>query len=334
MKIAVLSPIHWRTPPRIYGPWELIASYVAEGMVKKGHEVTLYATGDSVTKARLRSICPRPIMEDSSLDLKVYQYLHTSLALEEADQFDIIHNHYDAYPLAFSKLIKTPIVTTLHGFSSQTPTIYQKYPRSPLVSISYSQREASPGLSYIANVYHGIPLNEYPFNDKPEDYFCYLGRISPTKGVDLAIELAQKKKIKFLMAGLIAEEEKDFFNQFVKPRLNRDIRYLGNLGEEKKEVLRKSRGLIHLTRRNEDFGLTLIEAMAGGTPVIGMNHGSIPEIVEDQKTGFVVSSLEEAEKTIQKIDKIDRRACRERVEEYFSLEKMIDGYEKVYQTII
>lgn len=336
MKIAVLSPIHWRTPPRKYGPWELIASYVAEGMVKRGHQVTLYATGDSKTCGRLRWLCPRPICEDSSLEPKVYQYLHSALVFEEANGYDIIHNHYDAYPLVFSKLVKTPVVTTLHGFSSpQVTEIYRKYSNTFYVSISFADRQHVPDLNYIANVYHGIPIEEYEFNDRPEDYFCFIGRMSPDKGVHLAIRLAKKLGIRLKLAGFVPGENEEFFEKEIKPNLNQKIQYFGLLNNEDKKVLiRKAVGFLHLNTYPEGFGLTLVEAMASGTPVIGMNLGSIPEIVRDKRTGFVVSTLGEVERAIIKIEHISRKSCRERVEKYFSLDRMLTDYEKVYKKII
>lgn len=336
MKIAILSPIHWRTPPRKYGPWELIASFITEGMVKKGHEVTLYATGDSQTKAQLHWICPRPLMEDPSLESKVYQYLHTSLVFEEAQNYDIIHNHFDAYPLCFSKLIKTPVVTTLHGFSSpQVSKIYQKYLNTYFVSISFADRKHAPDLNYIANIYHGIPIEQYQYQDKPENYFCFIGRVSPDKGVHLAVRAARNLGIKFYLAGLIAPENKDYFEKEIKPNLNQKIQYLGLLEERaKKELLRNAAGFLHLNTYPEGFGLTLIEALACGTPVIGMNLGSISEVIENKKTGFVVNTPQQAEEAIKKIDQISRKDCRERVEKYFTVERMVEDYEKVYQKIL
>ncbi|PJC28444.1 glycosyl transferase [Candidatus Shapirobacteria bacterium CG_4_9_14_0_2_um_filter_39_11] len=336
MKIAILSSIHWRTPPKKYGPWELIASYITEGMVKKGHEVTLYASGDSQTKACLRWVCPRPICEDPTLEPKVYQYLHSALVFEEANEYDIIHNHYDAYPLVFSKLVKTPVVTTLHGFSSsQVTEIYKKYSNTFYISISYADRKHAPDLNYIANIYHGIPVNEYEFNNKPENYFCFLGRISPDKGVHLAVKLAKKLGIKLKIAGLLIKEEEEFFNTQIKPNLNQNIQYLGLIdNKEKKKLLKNALGFLHLNTYSEGFGLTLVEAMASGTPVIGMNLGSIPEIIEDNKTGFVISDTREAIEAIKKIDKIERKVCRERVEKFFSLDRMIDEYEQIYHKIL
>ncbi|PIV00193.1 glycosyl transferase [Candidatus Shapirobacteria bacterium CG03_land_8_20_14_0_80_39_12] len=334
MKIAILSSIHWRTPPRDYGPWELIASWVTEGMVKRGHQVTLYATGDSITQGQLKWICPRPISEDHDLEPKVYQYLHSARVFEEAENYDIIHNHYDAYPLVFSKLVKTPVVTTIHGFSSpQVREIYQRYSNTYFVSISMADRKHAPDLNYIGNVYHGIPLNEYQFNDRPESYWCFIGRISPEKGIHLAVKLIKKLGLRFKIAGLIQDQK--YFDNEIKPFLDPKIEYLGTVSDEvKKDLLKNALGFLHLNTYPEGFGLTLIEAMACGTPVIGMNLGSIPEVIEDQKTGFVVNTLEEAEVAIKKIDQISRKDCRERVEKHFTVEKMVDEYEKVYHQIL
>lgn len=336
MKIAILSPIHWRTPPRKYGGYEIIASYIAEGMVKKGHTVTLYATGDSLTSGQLRWVCPRPIEEDVTLNGKVYQYLHSALPFEDAQNYDIIHNHYDAYPLVFSKLVNTPVVTTIHGFTNVDVTkIYQKYINTHYVSISYADRKNDPDMPWIANVYHGIPVEEYMFNDKPHDYFCFLGRICADKGVHLAIKVAKKLGFKLKLAGLIPLESKDFFEKEVKPHLSSKIEYLGEISNEaKKTLLQHARGLLHLNTYPEGFGIPLLEAMACGTPVIGLNQGSIAEVIEDKKTGFVVNNIDEAEEAVQKIDQISRENCRKRVEESFTVERMVDNYEKVYQKIL
>lgn len=334
MRIAILSPIHWRTPPRMYGPWELIASSIAEGMVKRGHEVTLYATGDSETAGKLRWVCPRPLMEDPSLERKVYQYLHTAKVFEEADEFDIIHNHYDVYPLVFSKLVKTPVVTTMHGFSSpQAAVVARNYPNTSFVSISYADRKHAPDLNWVANIYHGIPVESYEFSDSPSDYFLYLGRISAEKGVHLSVKLARDMGIKLKIAGLMQDQQ--YFDEEIKPFLDKNIEFLGEVEERTKaDLIKSALGFLHLNTYPEGFGLTLIEAMAGGTPVIGMNNGSVPEVVEDGKTGFVVSGLDEAKKAVKNIAKISRKACRKRVEDLFSVSRMVDEYEALYKNII
>lgn len=334
MKIAILSSIHWRTPPRKYGPWELIASYIAEGMVRKGHEVTLYATGDSITKGRLKWVCPRPTMEDGNLETKVYQYLHSVLPFEDAAEYDVIHNHYDAYPLVFSKLVETPVVTTIHGFSSpQVSKVYRTYNNTNYVSISLADRKNCPDLNYVANVYHGIPIENYSYNETPEDYFCYVGRICADKGVDLTVRLAKKMGFRLLIAGLMQDQQ--YFDKEIKPFLSNKIEYLGMIEEKEKiKLLGKAKAFLHLNTYPEGFGLTLIEAMACGTPVIGMDLGSVAEVVENGETGMVLSDIGEAEKAIDNIDKITRKDCRERVNKYFTVERMVDNYEKVYQEIL
>lgn len=336
MRIAILSPIHWRTPPRKYGPWELIASYISEGMVDRGHKVTLYATGDSKTRGRLRWVCPRPLFEDKSLETRVYQYLHSSLVFEEAQEFDIIHNHYDVFPLVFSRLVKTPVVTTMHGFSSeQVPIICKKYSNTYFVSISLADRAHAPDINWIANIYHGIPTEKYEFNESSENYFTFIGRISPDKGVHLALKVAKKMGLKFKFAGLIDEANREYFEKEIRLNLNKDRVYLGEISEsEKIELLKNARGFLHLNTYPEGFGLSLIEAMACGTPVVAMNKGSIPEVVEDKKSGYVVENLEQVKDSISKIDEIKRKDCRLRVEGLFSLERMLNDYEKVYKKIL
>lgn len=336
MRIAILAPIHWRTPPRRYGGYEIIASHIAEGMVKMGHSVTLYATEDSLTSGKLRSVCPRPLEEDRTLEGKVFQYLHSALPFEEADEFDIIHNHYDAYPLVFSKLVKTPVVTTIHGFTNSSVTkIYEKYENTHYVSISYADRKNGPKMNWTANIYHGIPVEEYVFENSPQDYFCFLGRICADKGIHLSIQIARKLGIKLKLAGLIPNDSKDYFEKEVKPYLSSTIEYLGEISnEEKKTLLQNAQCLLHLNTYPEGFGIPLIEAMACGTPVIGMNNGSIPEVVEDGRTGYVVDTVTEAEHAIKKISSISRKSCRKRVETFFSVERMLTDYERVYTNII
>jgi glycosyltransferase involved in cell wall biosynthesis len=190
-------------------------------------------------------------------------------------------------------------------------------------------------MRWIANVYHGIPVEEYVFNDTPQDYFCFLGRICEDKGIHLSIKVAKKLGIKLKLAGLIPLENKDFFEKEVKPHLSSQIEYLGEISNEaKKTLLQHAKGLLHLNTYSEGFGIPLIEAMACGTPVIGMNHGSIAEVIEDKKTGFVVNNTDEAEDAVRKIDHISRKSCRERVETFFSVDRMVNDYEQVYKKII
>ncbi|MFC2087553.1 glycosyltransferase family 4 protein [Bacteroidota bacterium] len=334
MKIAILSPVTWRTPPLKYGPWEQVASNITEGLVEKGFEVTLFATGDSITKGELSSVCEHPCAEDSSIDPKVAECLHISHLMEQADSFDIIHNNFDFLPLTYSRLIKTPMVTTIHGFSSlKIIPVYIKYNRTThYVSISNSDR--NPELEYAATVYNGINIDEFIFNREPEDYLLFFGRIHPEKGTYEAIEIAKKTKRKLIISGLIQDQE--YFNLKVQPYINNDdIVYVGNSGpKERLELLSRACALVHPIGFPEPFGLSVVEAMACGTPVVAFNLGSMPELILHEKTGFLVSNTDEAIEAVKNVNSINRNKCTEWASSMFSRQKMIEGYLKVYKKIL
>src|ERR1700712_2962605 len=244
MRVAVLAPVAWRTPPRHYGPWEQIASNITEGLVKRGLDVTLFATGDSITAGKLDSICEQGYEEDRTRDAKVLECLHISNLMEKASQFDIIHNNFDFLPLTYSRLIKTPIITTIHGFSSQKIiAVYKKYNTgSHYVSISNSDR--SPELNYLATVYNGLNTAEFEFNAKPDDYLLYFGRIHHDKGTAEAIEIARKSKRKLLIAGIIQDE--GYYKEKIEPQFDEQIVYIGHAGPGKrKELLGRALALLH-----------------------------------------------------------------------------------------
>jgi len=337
MKIAELAPIAWRTPPREYGPWEQVASYLTEGLVERGHEVTLFATADSITKAKLVAVCPRPYEEDKSINARLYEFWHDSTCFEMADQFDIIHNDFDFSPLTYSKFVKTPLVTTVHGFAlPDFIKLYRKYKDNYFISISYASRKAAPDLNWVGNVYHGIDLKNFSFNPQPKDYLLFLGRISKDKGTHLAIEVAKKAKKQLIISGIVPEPEKKYFETMVKPYIDdKNIKFVGPADPVKRnELFRNALATLHLITFDEPFGLTLIESMATGTPVIAINRGSIPEIIEDGKTGFVVRDEKEAVIKVKDINKINRLDCRKRVEENFTVDIMVDNYLKIFEKII
>jgi glycosyltransferase involved in cell wall biosynthesis len=334
MKIAILSPITWRTPPLKYGPWEQVASNIAEGMVEKGIEVTLFATGDSISKGKLSSILEHPYAEDPSIDPKVSECLHISNLMEQADSFDIIHNNFDFLPLTYSKLIKTPMVTTIHGFSSsKIIPVFKKYnDTTHYVSISNSDR--NPELTYAATVYNGININEFVFNQEPEDYLLFFGRIHPDKGTYEAIEIAKKTKRKLIISGLIQDQK--YFDQKIQPCINNnDIVYVGNSGpKDRLTLLSQAFALLHPISFPEPFGLSVVEAMACGTPVIAFNLGAMPEIILHEETGFLVSNTDEAVEAVNNVSLINRSKCNEWASSMFSRQKMIEGYLKVYRKIL
>ncbi len=334
MRIAVLSPVSWRTPPRHYGPWEAVVSLLTEELVRMGLDVTLFATGDSRTKARLVAVCPRPYSEDHSVDPKVAECLHISEIFERAAEFDLIHNHFDFLPLTYSGLVETPVLTTIHGFSSPAiMPVFRKYnARSYYVSISDSDR--SPDLDYIATIHHGIDVAQFPFSDAKGQYLLFFGRIHPHKGVHEAIQVAQRTGIKLVIAGII--QDRDYFAARVEPHIDgTTVEYLGSVGpDQRADVLGRALALLHLISFDEPFGLSMVESMACGTPVIAFARGSIPEIVRHGKTGYVVEDIEGAINAVAAVTKIDRSICRADVKQRFTSTRMAHDYVGVYKEIL
>ncbi len=333
MKVAVLAPVAWRTPPRHYGPWEQIASNIAEGLVKLGIEVTLFATGDSITASSLDAVCATGYEEDRGQDAKVLECLHISNLMEKAGEFDIIHNNFDFLPLTYSTLIKTPVITTIHGFSSpRIIPVYKKYNHTGYyVSISNSDR--SPQLNYLATVYNGLDTRDFKFYEEAEDYLLYFGRIHPDKGTAEAIEIAQKSKRKLLIAGII--QDGNYYREKVEPFLSDQIQYIGHAGPDKrKDLLGNAAALLHPIAFNEPFGMSVAEAMLCGTPVIAFNKGSMPELIKDAQTGFLVDNVDEAADAVTWLDQIARIDCHEWASEQFSSEKMVADYLKLYEQIL
>ncbi len=330
-RVAILSPVAWRTPPRRYGAWETVAGNIAEGLAARGWDVTLFATADSVTRARLHAVVERGYEEDSTADAKVAEYLHLSEAFGHAAEFDLIHSHYDFMALCYSRLVKTPVLTTIHGFSSpRIMPVYEKYRDGYFVSISNSDR--APGLNYLATVYNGIDLALYPLQERGGANLVFLGRIHPDKGVHLAIEVARMSGLPLLIAGIIQDQA--YFREQVEPHLDGSIRYIGAVDVAgKNELFASARALLHLNTIPERFGLVLAEANAAGVPVIAMDLGSCREVIADGQTGFLVNGAAEAVQALQRIPEIRREACRQRVEQHFSVQTMVEGYEAVYRTI-
>ena len=327
-----MSPVAWRTPPRQYGAWETIASNITEGLVEAGWDVTLFATGDSITKAKLHAIIPRGYEEDKSVDPKVAEYLHLSEVFDRAHEFDLIHSHLDFMALTYSHLIKTPLLTTIHGFSSpKIMPVYEKYHDNYFVSISDSDRQE--GLNYLGTVYNGIDLTLHDFHEKGGDTLVFLGRIHPDKGTHLAIEVAKRSHRKLVIAGIIQDET--YFKEKVAPEIDgKHIVYIGPVGaREINELFREAYALLHLNTIPERFGLVLVEAGAGGVPVIAMDKGSCREVISEGVTGFLVCDVEDAVKSLDRIPELDRNQCRKRVEDHFSLPVMVSQYEKIYQKI-
>jgi glycosyltransferase involved in cell wall biosynthesis len=309
-----------------------VASNITEGLIARGWDVTLFATRDSVTRAHLHAVVDRGYEEDPTGDAKVAEYLHISEAFEHAAEFDLIHSHYDFMALTYTRLVKTPVLTTVHGFSSpKIMPVYEKYGAGYFVSISDSDR--APGLNYLATVYNGIDLALYPLQESGGDDLIFLGRIHPDKGVHLAIEVARLSGRRLIIAGIIQDEV--YYREKLQPHIDgQKISYIGPVGiVEKNELFARACALLHLNTIPERFGLVLAEANAAGVPVIAMDLGSCREVIGDGQTGFLVNNVHEAVLALQRLPEINRRACRQRVQQYFSIETMVEGYEKVYETI-
>jgi glycosyltransferase involved in cell wall biosynthesis len=334
MHVAMLSPIAWRTPPRDYGPWEYFVSLLTEGLVEEGVEVSLFATKDSQTRGNLIGVCPKGYEEDKELIPKVWECMHISNLFEIGDNFDIIHNSFDFLPLTYMKMTKTPIITTIHGFSStKILPVYKKYNKK-CYYVSISDSDRSPELDYIGTVHHGIDLNQFTYRAERGNYLLFFGRIHHDKGAKEAIEISLRFGMKLIMAGII--QDKNYFNQEIKPYLDNDkVQYIGSVGPERRNnILGEAYALIHPINFNEPFGLSVVEAMACGTPVVAFNKGSMPEVISDGKSGFLVNSIKEAVKALKKVKTIDRLDCRKWVEEKFNVKRMVKDYIHLYEKIL
>lgn len=338
MKVAILAPIAWHIPPRKYGPWEQVAGSLADGLVDRGVDVTLFATSKARTKARLRAVIPSPYNEVSGWSARVAEQLHFSYCFEHSQEFDLIHNHANCYPLAFTPFVTTPVVTTLHGsalLEPETHPMYLRFEGLPYVSISNAERQGLRSLNYVATVYNGIDLRQFTFREKPGDYLVFLGRISAEKGTHLAIEIAERVGMPLKIGANIPPEEQDYFETLIRPRLKGAIEYVGEVGpKERDKLLGGALASLHPTTVPEPFGLTIVEAQATGTPVIGFGKGSVPEVIRNGVTGFVVKGVTEAVFAVQKAHTISRAVCRRWVEEHFTVDRMVEGYISVYEKVI
>jgi glycosyltransferase involved in cell wall biosynthesis len=334
-RVALLAPISWPTPPPGYGPWEQIAYNIADGMRRRGLDVTLFATGDSQFAGRVASLVPVGTSEDPTLNGDVYGALHIGRLFERAAEFDLIHNNFDWKPLTYALATpKPPMITTIHGFSS--PPILAAYyagaARSFYCSISDADRD--PGLDYLATTYNGIDPDAFTFVDRAGDYLLFFARFHPEKGAHLAIEIAKRAGVRLKMAGIPHDEA--YFREQVEPHIDGDaVQFLGHVrGPARDELLGGALALVHMTTRPERFGLTLIESMACGTPVLGAAMGSVPEIVIDGVTGFTCATVDDAVARVPQLAALSRAACRERVVTTFSTERMVDRYLDAYRTAL
>jgi glycosyltransferase involved in cell wall biosynthesis len=340
MKIAQIAPLWERVPPPAYGGIELVAALLTEELVRRGHEVTLFASGDSTTQAKLESIHPHPLRLDPSIkEAGVYEMLHLSHAYEKADEFDIVHSHMGYVALPYAKMVKTPTVHTLHGiFTPDNEKMFSYAKKEPYVSISDAQQKKELGLNYVTTVYNGIDFTTHQFHLEPDrsPYLAFLGRISPEKGTHLAIEIAKKSGWQLRMAGKVDVVDVEYFEQEIKPHIDGEqIIYLGEANHtQKNRLLGGAVATLFPITWREPFGLVMIESMAAGTPVIATKLGSTPEIIVDGKTGFLCNEMSEFISAIDKAAKLDRYAIRNDVTHRFGVKQMVDGYEAVYRQLL
>ena len=340
MRIAQIAPLWERVPPPAYGGIELVVGLLTDELVRRGHEVTLFASGDSITLAKLVSVHPRALRLDPTIkDCSIYEMLNLASVYGLSEEFDIIHAHTGHGALSYANLVKTPTVHTLHGiFTPDNEKMFRFGKNQPYVSISNTQREARLELNYVATVYNGIDVSSYKFHAQPEDppYLAFLGRISPEKGAHLAIEIAKLAGWRLKMAGKVDAVDVEYFEKEIKPQIDSDqIEYLGEANHTQKNALMGGAvaTLFPITWR-EPFGLVMVESMASGTPVIAMKLGSTVEIIAHGKTGFLCHNTTECINALDQVTHLDRYACREHVENFFNTRQMTDGYEAVYQKIV
>jgi glycosyltransferase involved in cell wall biosynthesis len=332
MKLALLGPIAWRVPPRHYGPWEQVTSLLAEGLVRRGVAVTLFASLDSQTSATLDGVVRTGYEEDPDLDGRVWEAIHVSHAFARSGEFDLVHNHLDWLPLAFSAHCRAPLLTTIHGFSG--PEILPAYQRADSAYVSISDADRAPELDYLATVYHGIDLNQIALDAVGGDDLVILGRIHPDKGTAAAIEIARMADRALIIAGPI--QDQTYFEELVAPHIDgKQVRYLGSVGPERRsDLLGSAHALLHPIGFDEPFGLSVVEAMAAGTPVVAYGRGSMPEIIDHGRTGFLVADPAAAAAAVDAAADLDRTAIRRVAERRFSADRMVDDYLAVYKTLL
>ncbi len=332
MRIALLGPIAWRTPPRAYGPWELVVSLLAEGLVARGVDVTLFATLDSQTSAKLDGVCPRPYNDDPQLDGRVWEALHTAHCIARSSEFDIVHNHLDWLPLAMSHLFQTRLLTTIHGFGDRR--IMPAYQRSTSAFVSISDADRAAELEYVATVYHGIDPSLWTFISEPGEALVAFGRIHPDKATADAIEIARRLGRRLIICGPVHDEK--YYAERVAPHIDGEsVRYLGNIGgDDRARVLGQAAALLHPLGFDEPFGLSVVEAMACGTPVLGYRRGALPETVEDGVTGFLVDDVDEAVAAMPRVLALDRAHIASVARQRFSADRMVDEYISVYERLM
>lgn len=338
MRIAQIAPLAERVPPKRYGGTERVVHALTEELVRRGHEVTLFASGDSQTSAKLESVYPRALREAKLKDpygANNWSLLNLGLAYELQDEFDIIHDHVMPLGLPTANLATTPVVVTMHGpFTGENRKLFQTFRNPHVVTVSEAQVYPVPGINHAGTVYNGLAMEDYVFGKEGGDYLLFVGRISIEKGVHMAIDVAQQLDMKLIIAAKLEKGDQPYFREYVEPRLSERVEWVGEVGEEERnKLMAGARCLLHPVTFREPFGLVLIEAMACGCPVVAFNRGSIAEIIDTGKTGFVVEDVEGMVDAVLAIDQIDRSACRAHALKNFSAKHMADGYEKIYKKL-
>jgi len=337
MRIAQIAPLWIPIPPYTYGGTELVISWLCDELVRRGHEITLFATEDSKTSAKLVPIWPKSLWRAKLRSPHAAYTLLYEKLLSLQDKFDIIHDHCEFYTTAYTRFLKPPVITTLHHpLTEETIILYKKFSNINFVAISKNQKKSGPGMNIVRTIYHGLPIDKYQFNPNPKNYLFWLSKIQPDKGIAEAIDIAKLSNENLIISGNILPEYGDYFNFRIKPLIDgKKIQFVGASNFDKKiELFKNAKAFIFPVKRPEPFGLVVIEAMACGTPVIAFKVGSMPELIEDGKTGFLVNSVEEACQALKKIDKISRNDCREHIKKNFNLKRMVNRYEKLYKKIL
>ncbi len=359
MRIAMLAPISWPLPPAGYGPWEQVASNLTEALVNRGHQVTLFASGDSITTADLAATVPhssstwpaeererpRRFDPDSGLlegppDARALEELHIAACMERAaaGEFDIVHSHLHVHALGYARLIPCPLVSTLHGVAwvRALHPLLLRYKECSFVSLSDAERVFLPDLNYVATVHNGIRIQDFPFEADKEDYLLFAGRIAPEKGAAEAIQVALRTGRRLLIAGLVEPQYEQYFDTRVRPYVDdKQIEYLGLLSRaELAPLYRRAAAVLFLISWAEPFGLVAVEAQASGTPIIATARGALPEIVIDGETGFVVESFDAAAGAVGRLNEISPTACRSNVERRFTDACMAAGYDAAYRGLV
>lgn len=338
MKIAQIAPLVERVPPKRYGGTERVVCALTEELVARGHEVTLFASGDSQTSAKLESVYPRGLREAHIKDmygLNNWLLLSLGLAYELQDEFDIIHDHLAPFSLPIANLASTPVIMTMHGdFNTSNRKLFQTLRGPNIVTISQAQAYPVPGINHVGTVYNGLSMEEYPFGEKAEDFLLYVGRICLEKGTHFAIDVAQQLDMRLIIAAKLDPADRAYFREYVEPRLGDRAQWIGEVYEdERNDLMSRAKAFLHPVTWREPFGLTLIEAMACGCPIVAFNRGSIAEIVKTGETGFVTEDVEGMVDAVMAIEKIDRATCRAYALEMFSVKRMVDEYEALYDKL-